>query len=533
MRWRRKSGRFSGDLRNAFRRAAEHSAACSMFWERRVIGKITAPRGERVEPLIYYLFGPGRREEHTDPHIVAGWRHPAELEPPLRADGHRDFRRLLGLLNQPHAAMGAWALARPVWHCSMRAAPGDKMLSDEEWAQIASDVMDRTGLAPSGQEDDAVRWVEIRHGDDHIHIVGTLARQDGRRPQVHNDRYRVREACLAAEQRYKLRRTAPGDRTAACRPTRAESEKAARRGAAEPPRVTLQRQVSTAAGAAASEQEFFARLSRSGVLVRTRSSTRNSGQLTGYAVALPGDTTRGGSPVWYGGGKLAADLTLPKLRRRWGAAGGPADDPFTAAERGGVWEHVARVADDATAQIRALAAGDPARTADTAWAAADALHVAAAALGSRILRQAADAYDRAARAPYGRVPAPTPAGNSLRRAARLLAAYGYITSDPSFRPILLITRLAALAEAVAALRQAQERAVQAASALRAAKRLHAAERSFSAPAAGVRRPARAATALAGAAFPAAPGLITDGTPAPAPAAPGAGPPATSPKPRRR
>jgi len=182
-----------------------------------VIGKIAAPRGERVEGLIYYLFGPGRREEHTDPHIVAGWRHPAELEPPLRADGRRDFRRLLGLLNQPHAAMGTWGLPRPVWHCSMRAAPGDKMLSDEEWAQIAFDVMDRTGLSPSGQEDDAVRWVAIRHGDDHIHIVAMLARQDGRRPRVHNDRYRVREACLAAEQRYGLRRTAPGDRTAACR----------------------------------------------------------------------------------------------------------------------------------------------------------------------------------------------------------------------------------------------------------------------------------------------------------------------------
>jgi hypothetical protein len=301
---------------------------------------------------------------------------------------------------------------------------------------------------------------------------------------------------------------------------------------AEPPRVTLRRQVATAAGAAASEQEFFARLSRSGVLVRTRSSTRDPGQLTGYAVALPGDTTRGGSPVWYGGGKLAPDLTLPKLRRRLGTADGPADGPFTAAERGAVWEHVARVAGDATAQIRALAAGDPARTADTAWAAADALHVAAAALGSRILRQAADAYDRAARTPYGRVPAPTPAGNSLRRAARLLAAYGYITSGPSFGPILLITRLAALAEAVATLRQAQERAVQAASALSAAEQLHAAERSYTGPAAGVRHPARAATALADAAFPAAPSPITGGAPASAPAAPGAGPPATSPKPRR-
>ena len=52
-----------------------------------MIGKVS-PRGERVTGLIYYLFGPGRSAEHTDPHIVAGWRHPAELEPPVRADGH-------------------------------------------------------------------------------------------------------------------------------------------------------------------------------------------------------------------------------------------------------------------------------------------------------------------------------------------------------------------------------------------------------------------------------------------------------------
>jgi hypothetical protein len=187
-----------------------------------MIGKITAPRGERVEPLIYYLYGPGRHEEHTDPHVVAGWRHPAELEPPLCEDGRRDFRRLLGLLNQPHAAMGERGFVRPVWHCSMRAAPGDKMLSDDEWAQIACDVMHRTGLSAYGEEDDAVRWVAVRHGDDHIHIVAMLARQDGRRSRLSNDRYRVRDACLAAEQRYGLRSTAPGDRTAARRPARAE-----------------------------------------------------------------------------------------------------------------------------------------------------------------------------------------------------------------------------------------------------------------------------------------------------------------------
>jgi hypothetical protein len=487
-----------------------------------VIGKISAPRGEHVEPLIYYLYGPGRREEHTDPHIIAGWRHPAELEPPLREDGRRDFRRLLGLLNQPHAAMGTWGFARPVWHCSARAAPEDKMLSDDEWAQIACDVMHRTGLAPYGEEDDAVRWVAIRHGDDHIHLVAMLGRQDGRRPRLSNERYRVRDACLAAEQRYGLRSTAPGDRTAARRPSRAESEKAGRRGLEEAPRVTLRRQVSTAAAAAVSEQEFFARLRQSGVLVRTRHSSRDPGQVSGYAVALPGDTATTGDPVWYGGGKLAADLSLPKLRRRWPRAG---DDRFTAAERNAAWEHAAQVVDSASAHIRGLLAGDdPAAAADAAWATADTLHAAAAALGSRILRQAADAYDRAARAPYGRIPAPTLAGDSLRRAARLLSAYAYITSDPSFRPLVLIVRLAALAEAIADLRQTQQHAAQAASALRAVEQLHAARGFYAAPAAASRSSAQSAATLAGAGFPVSPGPVPAGPSTPAPAVPRTRPP---------
>lgn len=173
-----------------------------------MIGKITAPRGIRVKALIYYLYGPGRYQEHTDPHIVAGWRHPAELEPPLRPDGTRDFRKLNGLLNQPNDALGKWGYARPVWHCSLRSAPGDRMLSDDEWAQIAHDLMNRTGLSRYGEEDDGVRWVAVRHAEDHMHLVAMLARQDRSRPGVHNERYRVRDACLAAEQRYGLRSTA-------------------------------------------------------------------------------------------------------------------------------------------------------------------------------------------------------------------------------------------------------------------------------------------------------------------------------------
>ena len=424
-----------------------------------MIGKV-CPRGQDLAGLIRYLYGPGRREEHTDPHIIAGYRPPQDLEPPLRANGSRDFRRLTGLLQLPHDALGKWGYAKPVWHCPMRAAPDDRQLSDAEWAQIAQDVMHHTGLCPRGDEDDAVRWIAIRHGPDHIHLVAMLARQDRTRPRVHNERYRVRDACLAAEERYGLRSTAPADRTAARRPTCAETGKAERQHQGEPVRLTLGRHVATAAAFAARTEEFFAKLDQAGVLIRLRYSTRNPGQVTGYAVALPGDTTRAGQPVWYGGGKLAADLTWPKLQQRWTRPARP-DSALTPGEADAIWEYAARTAADATARIRYYTAtGNPAAGADAAYAASDALHVAAATLGSQTLRRAADDYDRAARQPWGRIPAPTPAGNQLRHAARIIAAYAYLTGDRTLTPVVLLVRLAALAEAVAELRESQQRAAQ-------------------------------------------------------------------------
>jgi hypothetical protein len=56
-----------------------------------------------------------------------------------------------------------------------------------------------------------VRWVAVHHGDNHIHIVPTLARHDGRRARLDNDWYRSGEALLDLEAEYGLRRMArPG-----------------------------------------------------------------------------------------------------------------------------------------------------------------------------------------------------------------------------------------------------------------------------------------------------------------------------------
>jgi hypothetical protein len=75
-----------------------------------------------------------------------------------------------------------------------------------------------------------------------------------------------------------------------------------------------------------------------------------------------------------------------------------------------MWEHAARTATEATDRIRLLAGTDPAFEADAAWAAADVLRVAASALNSHPLRQAAAAYDRAARVPFGHIPGLTHPG---------------------------------------------------------------------------------------------------------------------------
>jgi hypothetical protein len=150
----------------------------------RVIGKVL--RGTNAGGLLRYLYGPGKANEHTDPHLVAGFADLRELDPDLRPDGSRDLRRLSGLLAQPLALDPLGGCGKPVWHCSVRAAPGDRMLSDAEWGQVAAGIMDRTGLAPEGDES-GVRWVAVRHAADHIHLAATLARQDGTRPGTWND----------------------------------------------------------------------------------------------------------------------------------------------------------------------------------------------------------------------------------------------------------------------------------------------------------------------------------------------------------
>ena len=200
-----------------------------------MIGKVL--RGTRAGRLLYYLYGPGKANEHTDPHLVAGFRDPAELEPHPRPDGSRDFRRLTGLLAQPLAALrgpGYDEAGVALRASAPRRATG--CCRTRSGRRLRPTIMDRTGLAPRGGRRWGCAGSRSATPPDHVHIVATLARQDGARPGIWNDFYRVREACRAAEERFGLRLTAPADRTAAprARPGRRRSRPRGAAGTSRP-----------------------------------------------------------------------------------------------------------------------------------------------------------------------------------------------------------------------------------------------------------------------------------------------------------
>lgn len=271
-------------------------------------------RGKRTIGLLYYLYGPGKAEEHVDPHLVASWDHSA---PDPGRDAEATYKELQQLLDQPLALLTDAQRAKPhVWHLSVRNGPTDRILSDEEWGDIARRMVAAAGIDDPDQGA-GCRWVAVRHADDHIHILATLAREDGYRPDLDRDAVRVQAEARLLEQELGLRRLKPGDGTAAQRPTSAERHKAERQGRERTAREELRETVRRAVAGAVSEDEFFGRLAAAGLLVKTRVAP--SGDLLGYKVALPDDRNKDGEPVYYPGARLAPDLSLPRIRERWSA----------------------------------------------------------------------------------------------------------------------------------------------------------------------------------------------------------------------
>lgn len=296
-------------------------------------------QGSSTLGLLHYLYGPGKAEAHVDPHLVAS--HDDTAPDPGR-DPTATRADLRDLLDQPlHLLEADQRPVKHVWHCSVRAAKGDRILTDTQWAQIARRIVAATGIAPEG-DGAGCRWAAVRHADDHIHIIATLVREDGRRPDHHRSGKRAQAECRRIETDYGLTRVNSGDGTAAKHATSAERHKADRQGKAITTRDELRATVRTAAAHATSEADFFAKLASSHVLVNKRIAP--SGDVIGLKVALADNSNKDGQPVWFAGGTLAKDLTWPKIRERITADDTAPDTPSRArpgraSER---WRHTTR-----------------------------------------------------------------------------------------------------------------------------------------------------------------------------------------------
>lgn len=240
-------------------------------------------------------------------------------------------------------------------------------------------------------------------------------------------------------------------------------------------RAVLRSAAASAADHTRNEAAFFDRLNQAGILIRYRYSDRNPGEVTGYAITLPGHLDARDQLIWYSGGRLAEDLTLPRLRRRWQIGIQSTAAPLSPPDRQVIWDDVIQMTANVAAQFRQLATTDHRSAADTAMVTADALRISARVIrgaAGRDLRRAADEFDRAAREAYGAIPTPTPPGDMLRSATQLLAVLRATRASHRLNLAMLIVNLAELVTAAAELRQVQGRIHQATAAQTAADRLN-------------------------------------------------------------
>lgn len=345
-------------------------------------------RGERMSGLMMYLVGPGKTNEHTEPHLIAG-------DPALLAwhdDAELDREAALGIarhLERPRSAYGVNVNGGHVWHCSLSIGPEEGLLTDEKWQDIANDFVHAMGFDDHEGTKSPCRWVAVRHGvskngNDHIHLAVNLVREDGTKASIHNDFRRSQSAARALEVKYGLEQL---ESVKAERSTRgydpAERESVARRRAKakyerqhtegeQPgswenltkgekaahvaaelsetqPRHELALKVRAAAAASESEAEFVRRLRRSGCILRPRFAENRTDVITGYSVAER--PHYGERPVWYGGLHLGRDLSLPRLRGDWPDTPGGATEAaaeWNAAMRGRRVVHAGREAQEIT-----------------------------------------------------------------------------------------------------------------------------------------------------------------------------------------
>ncbi|THJ64474.1 mobilization protein [Arthrobacter echini] len=158
-----------------------------------MIAKIT--RGERSGDIAAYLHGPGKANEHQ--YTVDNRRHSGGvvIGGNLGREGHTEGGTWAADLRE--AAGTRPEIRKPIWQVSLRTAPGDRRLTDEQWRDAATIMAERMGYEEHP-------WVMVRHGEDHVHIVVSRVSDTGQVWHARQDFRAAQSAATALEKHFDL-----------------------------------------------------------------------------------------------------------------------------------------------------------------------------------------------------------------------------------------------------------------------------------------------------------------------------------------
>lgn len=300
-----------------------------------MIAKIST--GSDPKGLAAYLHGPGKATPHSyrneagrliEGGTVIGGSVQVTGKNPQRWG--RDFER---------AAATNARVGKSVWHCSLRCAPGDRRLTDTEFADIAQTVAERMGFENHP-------WVAVRHDDDHIHIAVSRVDFQGVTWKNSHDRWKVVEVMREVERAHGLTEVASPERARGRQVSSGERRAAVRAGKVSQ-REGLREIVTAARDIAAGQgmEAFEAALAANPVApsVQFRRNVAKTGRMNGYSFNLPGYVDAAGKPVWLPASKLDRGLSWSQLEK---ALNGPLPDRIAAEgdvarrrlERASTWE---------------------------------------------------------------------------------------------------------------------------------------------------------------------------------------------------
>lgn len=302
-------------------------------------------RGSRMAGLVMYLAGPGRSNEHENPHVVAGAGEITFAVQPGKELSSDDALDIANALNRPQKLHGTrvtvpvkqWdaesgestTVGRRdahVWHCSLSLKADEGKLTDEQWRRVAEDFVKEMGFVV---EDPAksCRWVAIRHGvsgngNDHIHLAVQLVREDGTKASVHNDQPRAQKACNVLEKKHGLTVLEGREKgTTLSGEKPAERERAKTENRPQSDRHELRRRMRSALATSSTEAEYVRHLLDAGVRVYPRFAKGSTERVAGYRVAMPPAPGGSGHSIWYSPSKLDSSLAWPRVQERFGGQG--------------------------------------------------------------------------------------------------------------------------------------------------------------------------------------------------------------------